>query len=193
MQPRLELMSLGKIRAAIRNPKTHDLPGIAASIRRFGFKDFPTLNEATGRLVEGHGRLIALKAIKKEGPKPDMDLAWPPENVVEKGRMWLCPVVRGQSWKDDIEAAAYLAGHNQLTMASGWDNKILAELFREIGAVDDALMSSLGFDDDFIDTLVATEGERGMAPPPGPPKEFPEAKPGDMNTPHECPKCGFEF
>ncbi len=32
MAPRLELMSLGKVRSALRNPKSHDMEGIKTSI-----------------------------------------------------------------------------------------------------------------------------------------------------------------
>ncbi len=172
MAPRLELMSLGKVRSALRNPKSHDMEGIKTSIRRFGFKDFPTINEATLRLVEGHGRLLALKAIKKEGPKPDIDAQWPPENIVEKGRSWYCPVVRGQSWKDDAEAAAYLAAHNQLTMSSGWEDKGLADLFREVANSEHAF-EGLGFEQDFVQQLMVTEGGSSLTPP-APPSSTPD-------------------
>lgn len=187
MQARLELMSLGKVKAAERNPKTHDLPGITASIRRFGFRDFPTINEKTGRLVEGHGRIKALKLLKREGPK-DGDASWPPANVVEKGKSWLVPVVRGMSWDTDEEAAAYLAAHNQLTMATGWDEKELAALLGEIND-----FTGLGFQDDYIEGLMKTAADDGTIEPPSPPAEFPEVDDADIDLEHKCPKCGFEF
>lgn len=155
MQPRLELMPLGKIRAAKHNPKQHDIPGIMASIRRFGFVDFPTMNEKTGRLVEGHGRQIALKGIKRDGPRPKLDTSWPPANVVEKGKSWLVPVIRGLSWESDQEAAAYLAAHNQLTRAAGWDDDGLAALLADVQANSERGLEGLGFEDDYVTGLLA--------------------------------------
>ena len=189
MQARLELMALGKIRAAKRNPKQHDLEGIELSIRRFGFCDFPTINEKTKRLVEGHGRLITLKTIKRDGPKPELDASWPPQNVVIKGRMWSIPIVRGMSWATDAEASAYLAAHNQLNMNAGWDDKELAALLTDVQSTPHQL-TGLGFDDDFVAGLMASvdEGAGDVTPPSGP------SDPGEaMKFAHECPKCGHTF
>jgi len=148
-------MSLGKIRGADRNPKKHDLPGIMSSIRRFGFKDFPCINETTGKLVSGHGRVMALKKLKREGRRSD-DEQWPPENVTAKGNQWLCPVVRGQSWVNDQEAEAYLAAHNQLTMTEGWDEDVLAKLLLSVNETD-AGLEGLGFDDDYVQKLLGEQ------------------------------------
>lgn len=201
MQPRLELMALGAIKGAERNPKLHDLDGIGASIRRFGFRDFPTLNEGTGRLIEGHGRIIVLKILKRQGPLKADEWAkrypgaggqtWPPMFVVEKGKSWHAPVVRGMSWVNDAEAVAYLAAHNQLTMARGWDEKVLGELLGEI--VDaGAATEGLGFDPQYLEGLLAHLNDPATNPLT-PPDEFPDADPDDMDTEHTCPKCGFEF
>ena len=185
-QPRLELMNIDKIHGADKNPKNHDVSSIAASIRRFGFMDFPTINEASGKLVEGHGRIIALKVLKCEGPKTGE--TWPPTNIVAKGRQWLCPVVRGQSWASDSEAQAYLLAHNQTNMVSGWDESLLAELLKPIAETDNGL-DGLGFDDDYLDDLFRCNSETSIesstseeveaAPIPEPPKN-PVTRIGDI-------------
>ena len=68
--PRIEFMDLEAIRRAPRNPKGHDLERIGGSFDRFGFVAPPMLDEATGRLVAGHGRLDALVARKRAGGQP---------------------------------------------------------------------------------------------------------------------------
>jgi len=172
LQARLEMMPLGKIKGATRNPKEHDIDGVKASIRRFGFRDFPTLNEATGRLVEGHGRVIALKALKREGPSNGE--AWPPENIVAKGKSWHVPIVRGQSWANDREAEAYLAAHNQTTIAGGWIERELALLLRDVQQTPDGL-TGLGFDDDYVEGLLRDHNDDVRMPEPS-------AGPGDPPT-----------
>lgn len=60
----IEYMSLGQIPPAERNPKAHALGLLVLSIGRFGFCEPALLDERTGRLVGGHGRLEAVRAIK---------------------------------------------------------------------------------------------------------------------------------
>lgn len=194
MTPRLELVAISKIRGAVNNPKQHDYDGIVASIRRHGFKDFPLINESTGRLVAGHGRLKALKIIKKEGPKPDIDKSWPPENVDVKNGVWYVPVVRGMKWDNDQEASAFLAAHNQLTMSAGWDTRGLADLFREVRS-SEFKFAGMGFSTEFVTNLIDAESPLSYkaADAKKPPVAFQEVDPDEMELEHRCPKCGFEF
>ncbi len=166
------MVRLDDIRGADKNPKSHDHLAIMASIRRFGFTDFPTRNETTGKLVEGHGRVEALRAMQ--------DLAEPPPaNVVAKGASWFVPVVCGLSWATDDEAMAYLLAHNQLTMASGWT--------RDLGLVLQDLRSRqvdvIGWRSEQVTKMLAEvrAHQRAMATDeaPPPPAE-PMAKLGDV-------------
>ena len=194
MQARLELMSIGRIKGADKNPKQHDIDGIMASIRRFGFVDFPIMNEATGKLVAGHGRVLALKRLKRTGPLNGE--AWPPSNISIKGRSWWCPVVRGQSWASDEEAAAFLAAHNQLTMSTGWDDAVLAQLLAPVAGTSQAF-EGLGFDDDYIQALMANAANgSGLQPRPGvdlAPGSADEQGRLDEKQKTVCPKCDHEF
>jgi hypothetical protein len=132
---KIELMSLDEIQSAERNPKKHDLPSIIASIEAHGFNDPPALNEGTGRLVEGHGRVEGLRAMRDAGKAP-------PKHVelgkAKRGqpKPWMVPVLRGLTFETDAQAEAYLLEHNRLVETGGWDLEALAEIFpslREAG------------------------------------------------------------
>ena len=63
---RVEYLDLEGLVRAPRNPKQHDLGVLQASLDRFGFVAPIILDERTGRLVAGHGRLDALEKLKSE-------------------------------------------------------------------------------------------------------------------------------
>lgn len=67
---RIEMMALDDLKRAARNPKQHNLSAISESMRRFDFVAPLAINEATGRLVAGHGRLDALEQFRKDGQPP---------------------------------------------------------------------------------------------------------------------------
>lgn len=174
---KLELMSLGRIKSALVNPKKHDVEQLCSSIQRFGFSDFPTINETTGRLVEGHGRIEALKMLKQRKEAP-------PTNIgVDARGQWLVPVVRGLSWANDDEAQAYLLTHNQSTMGSGWDRsvgQVLADLRER-----NVNISGLGWRDDAIKkmlTQVRAHNRSTASEDAPPPPSDPVSRVGDVWT-----------
>lgn len=140
MELRIEYMPLGKLPAAKRNPKQHDVETIRASIVRLGFNDPVAINERTGRLVEGAGRLKALRSLKRANEPA-------PERVRVKGKMWLLPVLRGVDFETDEEAEAYLLAHNQLTIGPGWDDSGVARIIADIEREQGDLVGVLGFGD----------------------------------------------
>jgi hypothetical protein len=99
---RVEYLAVDEILPAERNPKLHAARDIDASITRFGFVEPIVMDERTGRLVAGHGRLEDLLTKQQGGGAP-------PDGIVvdEQGR-WRVPVVRGWSSADDAEAAVRL-------------------------------------------------------------------------------------
>lgn len=58
---RIEALPLGQLKGNPKNPKTHALEIITASIERFGFADAVVVDERTGQLVSGHGRVAGEK------------------------------------------------------------------------------------------------------------------------------------
>jgi hypothetical protein len=116
---RIEYVRLSALKLAKRNPKTHDVAAIMASIRRHGFIDPLVENERTGRLVAGHGRCEAIQAIKVDTPDA------PPARVkVDVDGEWLLPVIRGIAFKDERRAEEYLLASNRLSEIGGWDSRV---------------------------------------------------------------------
>ncbi len=145
---RIVYTALATLVRAPRNPKKHDLAALRQSMTRWGFTQPLALNEATGNLVEGHGRLDVLQALKTEG-------ATPPARITVKGGEWFVPVVRGLSFSTEAEAEAYLVAANQLTIAGGWDEGLLGETLASLRDAHTSL-DGLGFDQSQLDQLAAS-------------------------------------
>ena len=108
------------------NPKDHDVGAIDESVNVFGFVNPMGINEESGLVIFGHGRLKDLLGKQDRGERP-------PGNVrLEDGR-WLAPVVRGVHL-DAEKAKAYVIADNQLTFLGGWNEpKLLANLIELAG------------------------------------------------------------
>lgn len=85
----IDYLPLNDIREAPHNPKTHDADVMNASVSAFGFMDPVIIDDRTGLLVSGHGRLDHLRASHARGDAPAEGIM-----VADDGR-WLVPVVRG--------------------------------------------------------------------------------------------------
>src|SRR3954469_10767217 len=147
----IDYIPLDDIKFAARNPKGHDITGIGGSIDTHGMGELPLVDERTGQLVAGHGRIEALRARHKAGGAPPDGL------TVRDDGMWLAPVVRGWSSKSDPAAESYLIGSNQWTVIGGWDD--LDELGRMLSALADtdaALLAATGYTEDDIAKLLGT-------------------------------------
>lgn len=162
---RVEYTPLSKVLRWERNPKRHGEPELDASIQRFGFVAPLIVNESTGRLVAGHGRLDSLQRRKASGESA-------PERIrVERGE-WYVPVVRGVGFATDDEAAAYAIADNRLVELGGWDDAGLAEILDDLNAsLGDGAMVGLGYTDDDLKDLHAqlnaearAEAKRGSKP-----------------------------
>jgi len=178
-------MPLGEIQFAEQNPKRHHAD-LGASIGRFGFADAPIMDERTGRLVAGHGRVEQLLAMRKGGEKP-------PEGIDEEGGHWFVPVQRGWSSRSDAEAAAFLVAHNRIGEAGGWDDKALGELLASLADTPDVEVSGLGIEDKELQQLISEARPEEPAEDPGagePPAE-PVSKRGEVYAlgPHRL-MCG---
>jgi hypothetical protein len=145
---RLEWMALDKVRPADANPKQHALDEIKTSIQRFGFAESVLLDERTGKLVSGHGRLNALKLLRDAG-------APVPSGIKVDGAEWLVPIVRGWASANDAEASALLVAVNRLTEKGGWDDAQLAKLLAGLREQDPlGGLSGTGYDDRALDALL---------------------------------------
>lgn len=160
---KIQYMPLSAILRWDRNPKLHSDEALSASVSRFGFTAPVIVNERTGVLVAGHGRLDELVRRKAAGEDP-------PARVVAKGDDWLVPVVRGVSFETDEEAAAYAIADNRIVEMGGWDDNELSKLLAEIQTTDLGLGGTGFTADDLMGLQVWTD--QGMelpdALPPSP-------------------------
>jgi hypothetical protein len=142
----VEYVPLSKLQRAPRNPKAHDLGLIERSMGRFGYVEPIAINEKTGRLVAGHGRLDALEKRRAAGAEP-------PERVIVQNGEWCVPVLRGISFESDADTEAYLLASNQITIAGGWLDDELAKVLGDLAEQDGGL-EGVGFEQDDIDELL---------------------------------------
>lgn len=170
-----EPMEIDELRARAwpGNPKTHDIPKIRASIRRWGFNDPPTLDERTGKLVEGHGRVEALIAMRDAGEEP-------PVGVEVEGSAWRILVNRGVRFESDDEAEAYLLAHNELGAAGGYDLPQLGDMMKRIQAAKKIPIASLGFTQKTIARVLRDKSRKRGEPSDVDTKAEPVAKLGDL-------------
>lgn len=170
-QLRIEYIPLAQLRAMPKNPKAHDLELIAGSVFRFGFNDPVTVDETTGYLCEGHGRLEAMEAARTKGPPEDWPdgALWPPAHIsLAPDGDWLLPVVRGVSFETEDDLLAYLVVHNQTTTAGGFNQDRLRAVVAEIQARGRVPLPVLGFRPEYLQRLQRGLGSGGGAIRTGP-------------------------
>lgn len=146
---RIDYMPLAELLAARwpRNPKRHDLPTLSKSLARFGYVNPILLNEASGELLAGHGRIDALAERKARGEPP-------PDGVRVLDGEWLTPVVRGVSLPSE-EAEAYAIADNRTVELGGWDDEALAEVLRGLADAPGGL-DGVGFGEADLEALLAS-------------------------------------
>jgi hypothetical protein len=147
-------MPLADVLDAERNPKDHDEPLITASVSRFGFIEPIVLDERTGRLVAGHGRITELRRSEAEGE----DL---PDGITLGGDgRWLAPVVRGWASKDDDEALAAGIALNRGTERGAWKYDELFDALNDLAHIESGLgLVGVGFSDEELDDVLARAQE----------------------------------
>lgn len=154
MDIEIEYLPLSEIVEADSNPKDHDIGQIYQSIKRFGFTQPIMINENTGKLLAGHGRLQTLQQMKQAGEKT-------PNRIKEKDDEWLVPVLKGISFEDDMEAQAYLIADNRLTELGGWNTGELVETLQDLieGGLD---LDGVGYDFDDLESMVNQIDDTGI-------------------------------
>ena len=136
---RIEYTPLTNVLRAPRNPKRHNAELIANSISRFGVVESPAIDERTGRLVAGHGRLDDWVARKAAGENPPDGIEADPDTGD-----WLVPVQRGWASRSDADAEAYLVISNSSSEKGGWDDANLAQLLADLRDQDPGLLDLTG-------------------------------------------------
>lgn len=145
---RIEYVRLDDVQGAARNPRRHDTAGIRRSVARFGLAEVPLMDERTGRLVAGHGRINDLLERRSVG-------ADPPDGVrTDNDGHWLVPVIRGWKSRTDAEAEAYLVASNKLAEVGGWDEDALNELLTDLANEDYSLARATGWSEADLEALL---------------------------------------
>ena len=154
MKLKVEYIPIEDIKPYENNAKIHteeQIEQIKKSIEEFGMNDPIGIWGKDNIIIEGHGRLMALK-----------ELGWTE-----------APVIRLDDLTDD-QRKAYTLIHNQTTMNTGFDIDILNEELQSI----DLDMSDFGFDEFIVDNI-EEEQEIVEDEVPEVPEE-PKAKLGDI-------------
>lgn len=158
MERRLEYVPLDTIQPAPNNPKEHHIQGVQASIDRFGYIAPMIIDDRTGTLVVGHGRLESLKARRDAGQTPPDGIQLSPDG------QWLAPVIRGWGSRSDADAAAYLVADNRYTELGGWDHQALTDLLEEIN--DPELVELTGWDPADLEEILEGIDDEDDTPKP---------------------------
>lgn len=139
-----KLAPLGSFERLERNAKEHDLGGISTSLERFGFLERVIVNETTGHLIGGHGRIDILQQLEANGESP-------PENIAVENGEWLVPTDYVSIPEEDEEAAALAL--NRLTELGGWDRSALAEILKDSAEQKEGLRGT-GYDLEDLEQLL---------------------------------------
>ena len=147
----VEYVDFEEVESWPRNPKDHDLHEIRKSFYRFGFIKPVLIDEGTGRLVAGHGRLDTLRLLKDRNVPP-------PRGVQVIEDKWLIPILKGVEFSDPAEAEAFLLADNRIPEMGGWKQDVLDSMIEEMSDVDD-LLEGTGFEEAGIDKILEREKE----------------------------------
>ena len=156
---RIEMLPIEELHAYENNAKLHpqeQIDQIVRSMEQFGNND-PIAIDENNRIIEGHGRLLALKQMGETE----------------------APVIRLKHLTEE-QKRAYILVHNQLTLNTGFDEELLRTELESILEID---MGDFGFDLEALELgdlgeeepIVEEDSDFDTTPP-----EEPTAKPGDL-------------
>src|SRR5690349_19998672 len=143
---------LSSLRPDPANARAHpelNLAAISASLARFGQAEPLVVQKRTQRIVGGHGRLAARKA-----------LGWTECDIVELDI-------------DDLQATALGIALNRTAEMATWDDKALTKLLAELQA--QGALDGVGFDTAEIDEMIAALEAENAGPVDDPGPEPPSA------------------
>jgi DNA modification methylase len=144
----IKYLPASRLKPDPKNPRLHSekqVQQIARSIEAFGF-NVPLLVNAEMQVVAGHGRLQACQLL----------------GITE------VPTI-GLEHLTEAQARAFMIADNRLTENATWDDRLLAQQFKDLSEVElDFSLEATGFEMGEIDVMVenlapATEGEADSA------------------------------
>lgn len=149
---RIEWTRLVDVPRAQVNSRLHDLDGLSVAVDKLGFTTQLQVDELTGELVWGHGRLDVLEAKKAAGEDP-------PEGIrVDADGEWLAPVVRGWSARSKLHAAAVREADNLRGEHGRYDEQKRYDVLSELAGEDADLFAGTGASSELLDRLLESAG-----------------------------------
>jgi hypothetical protein len=146
----LEYLPLDTLQAWERNPKLHDVGAIVVSMRENGFRAPLVVNRKTQVVEAGHGRRLALLAMKEAGEAP-------PRFIRVAGDQWLVPALCFED--DELSAMRYAIADNRVhDLGGGWDMKTLTQILADLAREDEAFLMGTGYDAGDVDRLLRNQG-----------------------------------
>lgn len=122
---KIQYIALDDIVPAERNAKLHNVPGIKASMDRWGVIEIMARDDRTQMLIAGHGRYDSIMDARATGAEP-------PEGVKVRDGVWTVPVVVGWSSANDEEADLAAIALNHQGELGGWDEAMREEILRGV-------------------------------------------------------------
>jgi len=144
---RIEYMELGVLLKFPKNPRGHDFVALGEAFKDRGFVTPLLLDETSGLLVEGHGRLEKLEEMRAAG-------APPPARIEDRDGKWSVPVVRGVYFENMDQARRHLLGANRIGEGL-WDNRLTADMLGKLG---EGNLIGSGFGEKDLVTFLARAG-----------------------------------
>lgn len=145
----IEYHSIDDVPGADQNPKDHDSDLIGESFEHFGYIDAAILDERTGKLLGGHGRVERLRWERGAGNSP------PEGIVVAVDGTWTMPVQHGVSSKDDEHAKRMIVALNRVGERGGWKEQMLGEMLDDMLNLDEAALLGTGYSPTDVDDLLS--------------------------------------
>lgn len=145
---KVERRAVSSLKPYAKNSRTHSeaqIEQIARSITEFGFT-VPVLIDPKGEIIAGHGRVLAAASLGLAD----------------------VPVMVAKGWTA-AQKRAYVIADNKLALNAGWDEDILSEELKALGA-DGFDLSLTGFDNVELVSFLS-DGDKESAPdelPPAP-------------------------
>ena len=166
-KPSVKLVKIDSLILDPKNARTHDdrnLSTIGSSLDKFGQVEMLVVQKGSGRVIAGHGRIEAAKALGEESLYV---------NEIE------CT---------DVEAKDLAIRLNRSAELASWNNPQLAESLAEL-QFEDIEIADLGFSQIEFDALVERSSEPKETTAPEEFKEFNE----EIETDYCCPKCSYKW
>lgn len=190
------------------NSKLHDIGGLSVKFQKYGYVDplkiDPSLNGGRGGIVGGNGGLETLIGLYESGESPPRGIK------LDSDRNWYSPVIIGVNAKNEREAIALSVDLNLAALDGGnftaldktrlFDSDALLAQLQDLADNGEMVTSIDGDDLDFLieqlsaigDELEFSEGDDKQKNTKKPPEDFKEYG-EDIETKHECPKCGYSW